>query len=157
MPLHRLPEALLAAALLLSSHALQAEPRAAADSVSACPDGREGVVGDDLPAYEALLAARAVACTHDAAFLAWHGAVLNRLGRFQAAPTASNALLIDPRLMGRASITPMPWRQPTARSRPPIAARGVKSADILLLWPGHRPQSGPLDRRATASGTERAP
>lgn len=101
MPLHRLPEALLAAALLLSSHALQAEPRAAADSVPACPDGREGVVGDDLPAYEALLAARAVTCTHDAAFLAWHGAVLNRLGRFQAAADQlERALLIDPRLMG---------------------------------------------------------
>lgn len=100
MPLRRLPEALLAAALLFSSHALQADNLLDTD-VAVCPNGRDGVIGGDLLAYEAQLAARAATCAHDADFLAWHGALLNRLGRFQAAADQlERALLLDPRLMG---------------------------------------------------------
>lgn len=100
MPLRRLPEVLLAAALLFSSHALQAETLDDA-GVAACPDGRDGVIGGDLVVYEAQLAARVATCAHDASFLAWHGALLNRLGRFQAAADQlERALLLDPRLMG---------------------------------------------------------
>jgi len=88
-------------AFLLVVLALAFSPALFAAAAEPCPDGSRGVPGGDLEAYEAKLAAQVPACNRDAAFLAWHGAILNRLGRPQAAADQlERALLLAPELMG---------------------------------------------------------
>lgn len=66
-----------------------------------CPDGREALQGQSLAEHESWLARFKARCDSDPAFLAWHGAVLNRIGRFdEARAELERALLLEPSLMG---------------------------------------------------------
>jgi len=91
---------LLSALILIIG--LASAPTAPADEGAACPDGHDDLtLPEDLAAYERQLARRAPACADRAGFLAWHGAILLRLGRpREAADQLERALLLNPRLMG---------------------------------------------------------
>lgn len=93
MQQRRWPDRLLAVLLWLPALVLAA---------TSCPDGlgQPLPAGAELNALDAVLAAQAQACSRDPGYLAWHGAVLNALGRAQeAADRLERALLIAPGMM----------------------------------------------------------
>lgn len=95
---YRHPASRLLASLLHIGAALIA---GSAQAREACPDGRESIQGQDLVEHEAWLARHKARCAGDPAFLAWHGALLNRIGRYDlAVEQLERALMIEPALMG---------------------------------------------------------
>lgn len=73
----------------------------AARAEGGCPDGSEALRGKDLVEHEPWLAQYKDRCQDDPFFLAWHGAILSQLGRFnEAVAQLERALLLGPELVG---------------------------------------------------------